>query len=111
MSSYEDNACALRIWEGLLEDYLSIHLQEANLTTFAILLLAGKGVLELTAKYPIQLYYYFLHTQCSIGIAGTGLAILLSVMCKMATFWFRSTASVGLSSNCPNHDSSISSIV
>lgn len=55
------------------EAFLSILLdKDRNSATILSLKKAGPEITELL-------------TQCSIGIAGTGLAILLSVMCKMDT--------------------------
>jgi len=55
------------------EAFLSILLdKDKSSSTILSLKKAGPEITELL-------------TQCSIGIAGTGLAILLSVMCKMAT--------------------------
>ncbi|CAN6326653.1 unnamed protein product [Urochloa humidicola] len=55
------------------EAFLSILLdKDKSTSTILSLKKAGPEITELL-------------TQCSIGIAGTGLAILLSVMCKMAT--------------------------
>ncbi|GJN36087.1 hypothetical protein PR202_gb24923 [Eleusine coracana subsp. coracana] len=55
------------------EAFLSILLdKDRNSSTIISLKKAGPEITELL-------------TQCSIGIAGTGLAILLSVVCKMAT--------------------------
>lgn len=55
------------------EAILSILLdKDKSSSTILLLKKAGPEITELL-------------TQCSIGIAGTGLAILLSVMCKMAT--------------------------
>jgi len=55
------------------EAFLSILLdKDKSSSTILSLKKAGPDITELL-------------TQCSIGIAGTGLAVLLSVMCKMAT--------------------------
>ncbi|KAF0927987.1 hypothetical protein E2562_037075, partial [Oryza meyeriana var. granulata] len=55
------------------EAFLSILLdKDKNTSTIQSLKKAGPEISELL-------------TQCSIGIAGTGLAVLLSVVCKMAT--------------------------
>ncbi|XP_062230719.1 uncharacterized protein LOC133928414 [Phragmites australis] len=66
------------------EAFLSILLdKDKNSSTILSLKKSGPEITELLA-------------QCSIGIAGTGLAILLSVVCKMATGMRTPFASAGL---------------